>query len=127
MNTQFASKASTSISSLPINSVHLSNLKDCFELEHKITGMSKRRTPGSGIKGAELFEAISTLEELEKLSQVEELEEAVGEGMEASQGLAAKVVSEKIADLLATLREKAEGPLVSSANLILSFDDDHFL
>ena len=89
--------------------------------------MSKRRTPGSGLKGAELFKAISTLEELEKLSQEEEMEEAVGEGVEASQGLAAKVVSEKIADLLATLRAKAEGPLVSGARLTLSFNFPYFL
>src|ERR1700730_10587246 len=33
------------------------------------TGMSKRRIPGSGLKGAELFKAIYTLEELERLSR----------------------------------------------------------
>jgi hypothetical protein len=40
-----------------------------------------------------------------------------GEGLEASQGPAAKVVSEKIVDLIATLKAKAEGPLVRSAGL----------
>lgn len=89
--------------------------------------MSKRRTPGSSLKGAELFKAIFVLEDLEKLSQGEEMEETVGEGVEASQGLAAKVVSEKIADLLATLRVKVEGPLVGSAKLIPSFNVLHFL
>ena len=84
-------------------------------------GMSKRWTSGSGLKGAELFRAIYTLKELERLSQEEEMEEALGEGVEASQGLAAKVVSEKISDLLATLRAKAEGPLVSNTEFILSF------
>ena len=49
------------------------------------------------------------------------MEEALGEGVEASQDLAAKVVSEKISDLLATLRAKAEGPLVSNTEFILSF------
>lgn len=58
---------------------------------------------------------------------MEEAAEAVGEGLEASQDLTAKVVSEKIADLLATLRAKAERPLVSSAELILSFQFLHFL
>ena len=42
------------------------------------TGMSKRRTPGSSLKGAELFKAIFVLEDLEKLSQGEEMEETVG-------------------------------------------------
>ena len=82
--------------------------------------MSKRRTPGSGLKGAERFKAIYTLEELERLSQEEEMEEALGEG-------AAKVVSEKITDLLATLRAKAEGPLVMAAELILSFNFPNLL
>ena len=68
-----------------------------------MTGMSKRRTTGSGLKGAELFKAVYTLEELERLSQEEEMEEAQGEG-------AAKVVSEKITDLLATLRAKDVSP-----------------
>ena len=89
--------------------------------------MSKRQTPGSGLKGAELFKAIYTLEELERLSQEEEMEEALGEGVEASQGLAAKVVSEKISDLLATLRAKAEGPLVSNTEFILSFNFPNLL
>lgn len=80
----------------------------------KTRRMSKRPTPGSGLRGAELIKAICTLEELEKLSQEEETDEAAGEGAEASQGPAAKVVSEKIADLLATLKAKAEGPLVST-------------
>ena len=84
--------------------------------------MSKRRTPGSGLKGAELFRAICTLEEVKKLSQEEEIEEALGEDAEASLGLAAKVVSEKITDLLATLRAKAEGSLVGGAELIPHFD-----
>lgn len=44
----------------------------------------------------------------------------MGEGVEVSQGLTAKVVSERIADLLGTLRAKAEGPLVSSVGLISS-------
>ena len=87
--------------------------------------MSKRRTAGFGLKGAELLKAIATLEEFEKLSQEEEMEEAAWEGVEASQGLAAKVVSEKITDL-ATLRAKAEGPLVTSAELILSFKASSF-
>jgi hypothetical protein len=86
--------------------------------------MSKGRTPGFGLKGAELLKAISTLGEFEKLSQEEEMEEAAS--VEASQGLAAKVVSEKITDLLATLRAKAEGPLVTSAELILSFKASSF-
>ena len=73
-------------------------------------GMNKRQTPGSSLKGTKLFKAIYTLEELERLSQEEEMEEALGEGVEASQGLAAKVILEKISDLLATLRAKAEGP-----------------
>ena len=72
--------------------------------------MSKRRTPGSGLKGVELFKAISTLGELEKLYQLGALDEAVGE-----HGLSGKVFLEKIADLLGTLRAKAEGPLVSTA------------
>ena len=89
--------------------------------------MSKRPTPGSGLRGIELIKAISTLEELEKLSQEEEMGEAVGEGVEASQGLAAKVISDKIADLIATLKVKAEGPLVGrtgffpSSNFLISY------
>ena len=83
--------------------------------------MSERQTPGSGLRGVELIKAICTLEELEKLSREEEMDEAVGEGVEASQGLAANVVSEKIADLIATLKAKVEGPLVSIAGLVLSF------
>ena len=43
------------------------------------------------------------------------------ERVEAPQGLAANVVSEKIADLIAILKAKAEGPLVSIVRLILSF------
>ena len=77
----------------------------------KRTGMSKRRAPGSGLKGAELFKAISTLEELDRLSQAEELEEDADVDAEASQ-----VASEKIKDLLAILKAKAEGPTVSSAS-----------
>ena len=50
----------------------------------------------------------------------------MGEGVEALQDLAAKVVSEKITDLHATLRAKAEGPLVTSAELILSFKFPYF-
>lgn len=73
--------------------------------------MSKRRAPGSGLKGAELFKAISTLEELERLSQAEELEEDA----DADASLA-KVASEKIEDLLAVLKAKVEGPVVSSAS-----------
>lgn len=73
--------------------------------------MSKRRAPGSGLKGAELFKAISTLEELERLSQAEELEEDA----DADADLA-KVASEKIEDLLAVLKAKVEGPVVSSAS-----------
>lgn len=73
--------------------------------------MSKRRAPGSGLKGAELFKAISTLEELDRLSQAEELEEDADVDAEASQ-----VASEKIKDLLAILKAKAEGPTVSSAS-----------
>ena len=84
--------------------------------------MSERQTPGSGIKGVELIKAIRTLEELEKLSREEETDEAVGEGVEASQGLAANVVSEEVADLIATLKAKVEGPLVSIVGLVLSFD-----
>ncbi|KAI9573877.1 hypothetical protein HD554DRAFT_2310459 [Boletus coccyginus] len=80
--------------------------------------MSKRPTPGSGLRGIELIKAISTLEELEKLSQEEEMDEAVGEGVEASQRLAAKVVSDKIADLITTLKAKAEGPLSFSFSSI---------
>lgn len=72
--------------------------------------MSKRRAPGSGLKGAELFKAISTLEELERLSQAEELEEDA----DADADLA-KVASEKIEDLLAVLKAKVERPMVSSA------------
>lgn len=71
--------------------------------------MSKRRAPGSGLKGAELFKAISTLEELERLSQAEELEEDADADL-------AKVASEKIEDLLAVLKAKVEGPVVSSAS-----------
>lgn len=82
--------------------------------------MSKRPTPGSGLRGIELIKAISTLEELENLSQEEEMAEAVGEGVEASQGLAAKVVSDKITDLIATLKAKAGGPLVGGTGLIPS-------
>jgi len=82
--------------------------------------MSKRPTPGLGLRGIELIKAISTLEELEKLSQEDEIGEAVGEGVEASQGLAAKVISDKIADLIATLKAKAEGPLVGGTGLIPS-------
>lgn len=70
--------------------------------------MSKRRAPGSGLKGAELFKAISTLEELERLSQAEELEEDADADL-------AKVASEKIEDLLAVLKAKVERPMVSSA------------
>lgn len=73
--------------------------------------MSKRRAPGSGLKGAELFKAISTIEELERLSQAEELEEDA----DADADLA-KVASEKIEDLLAVLKAKVEGPVVSSAS-----------
>ena len=40
--------------------------------------MSKRRTPGSGLKGAELLKTIYTLEELDMVSQEEETEEAFG-------------------------------------------------
>lgn len=72
--------------------------------------MSKRRAPGSGLKGAELFKAISTIEELERLSQAEELEEDA----DADADLA-KVASEKIEDLLAVLKAKVERPMVSSA------------
>ena len=72
--------------------------------------MSKRRDPGSGLKGAELFKAISTIEELERLSQAEELEEDA----DADADLA-KVASEKIEDLLAVLKAKVERPMVSSA------------
>ena len=43
------------------------------------------------------------------------MEEAVGEAVEASQGLAAKIVLGKIQNLLGTLNTKAKGPLVSSA------------
>lgn len=71
--------------------------------------MSKRRAPGSGLKGAELFKAISTIEELERLSQAEELEEDADADL-------AKVASEKIEDLLAVLKAKVEGPVVSSAS-----------
>lgn len=71
--------------------------------------MSKRRAPGSGLKSAELFKAIHTLEELARLSQEEKLEE---EGAEAFQDPAAKVVLEDITALLATLKAEAEGPLV---------------
>jgi len=46
------------------------------------------------------------------------MEEALGEGAEASQGLAVKVVSEKITGLLATLKAKAEGPLAFSFSSI---------
>jgi len=90
--------------------------------------MSQRPTPGPGLRGIELIKVISTLEELEKLSQEEEMGEAVGEGVEASQGLAAKVISDKIADLIATLKAKAEGPLVGgtwlipSSNFLISYD-----
>ena len=73
--------------------------------------MSKRRAPQSGLKGAELFKAISTLEELERLSQAEELEEDA----DADVSLA-KVASEKIEGLLAVLKAKVEGPVVSSAS-----------
>ena len=72
--------------------------------------MSKRRAPGSGLKGAELFKAISTIEELERLSQAEELEEDA----DADADLA-KVASEKIEDFLAVLKAKVERPMVSSA------------
>ena len=82
--------------------------------------MSKRPTPGLGLRGIELIKAISTLEELEKLSQEDKIGEAVGEGVEASQGLAVKVISDKIADLIATLKAKAEDPLVGGAALIPS-------
>jgi len=46
--------------------------------------MSKRPTPGLGLRGIELIKAISTLKELEKLFQEDEIGEAVEEGMEAS-------------------------------------------
>ena len=87
------------------------------QLPPSTTGMSERRAPGSGFNGIELIKAIWTLEELERLSQEEKLEVGVGDCPEASQGIAAKVLSEKIEDLLATLRAKAESPLVSSAEL----------
>jgi len=82
--------------------------------------MNKRPAPGSGLRGVELIKAICTLEDLERLSREEEMGEVVGEGVDASQGFAAKVVSEKIADLIATLKAKVEGPLVSVIGLILS-------
>ena len=82
-------------------------------------GMSKRQAPGSSLKGAELFKAIYTLQELKRLFLGEEAEEAAEEGVKVSQGLAVKVISEKIIDLLVTLRVKAEGPLVGSAELTL--------
>ena len=45
--------------------------------------MSKRRAPGSGLKGIELIKAIWTPEELERLSQEEELQVGVGDCAEA--------------------------------------------
>jgi hypothetical protein len=81
--------------------------------------MSKSPTPASGLKGVELIKAICTLEELEKLLKEDE---AVGEGVEVSQGLAAQVILEKIADLVAILEAKVEGPMVSIIGLILSFN-----
>jgi hypothetical protein len=85
--------------------------------------MSKRRAPGSGLKGAELIRAICNLEELEKLAREEEFEE----GGEASVGLATNVLSGKIKDLLITLRAKSEGALVSGTGLILSCDFPNLL
>jgi hypothetical protein len=76
--------------------------------------MSKRPTPGSGLRSVALIKAISALEELEKLSQQEEAE---WEGVEVSQRLAVNVLSKKTAELTAMLKANADDPLVSGSGL----------
>lgn len=73
--------------------------------------------PGLGLGGEGLINTIRALEELEELSRKEELDGALGD----SPGLAAKVISEKIGDLIVTLKAKGENTLVSTAGLILLY------